>query len=175
MDGSQPKVQMDTTQRVPPGALISYYSDLSSGLLAPEDMRIEDLTYRVIIDPTGQITSFTPKITLVARYNFAFRRVMGSVMDPDLAGAAPSLVSFNVQEQGRNFNVFKKPITMQSIVSRSGAGNLAEWDGVYITVPGTDLSVDWVVDTQRWVGLVGATKEFNVNLLGDYIVCRGNF
>ncbi len=159
---------------VPPGALASYYGDLSSGLIVPENMRIEDLTFRVIINPLGQIVAETQKITLISRYNFVFRRAIGWIMDPDLAGPAPSLVSFNVQEQGRNFDVFKRPVPMQSLVSRSGAGNLAEWDGVYITVPGTDLAVNWTVDSQRWPGLVGATKEFGVQLIGDYVVCRGN-
>jgi hypothetical protein len=64
---------------------------------------------------------------------------------------------------------------MSSLLSRSGSGNIAEWDGVYITVPGTDIAVQWSVDTQRWPVLVGATKELGVQLLGDYVVCRGSF
>ena len=160
--------------RVPPGALLQYYADLSSGLLAPEDMRVEDLQFRVRIDPTGAITFQSQAVTLQARYNFAFRRVSGFIMDPDLAGAAPSLVNFQIQEQGRDFQIFKRPVSMQSLLSRSGSGNIAEWDGVYITVPGTDLAVEWTVDTARWPALVGATKEMGVQILGDYVVCRGN-
>jgi len=165
----------DADVSVPPGALIQYYSDLSSGLLPPEDMRIEDLQFRVRIDPTGAITFESQAVTLQARYNFAFRRVSGFIMDPDLAGAAPSLVNFQIQEQGRDFQIFKRPVSMQSLLSRSGSGNIAEWDGVYITVPGTNLAVEWTVDTARWPGLVGATREMGVQLLGDYVVCRGNF
>lgn len=161
--------------KVPPGALIQYYSDLSSGLLPPEDMRIEDLSFRVRIDPVGAVQFESPAVTVLSRYNFAFRRVVGWAMDPDLMGAAASLVSFQVQEQGRNFPVFKKPVPMQSLLSRSGSGNTAEWDGVYISVPGTDLAVEWTIDTQRWSNLVGATKELGIQLLGDYVVCRGNF
>jgi len=56
-------------------------------------------------------------------------------------------------------------------MSTSGAGNLAEWDGVYITVPGTQIEVAWVVDT-RWAALVGATREFGVQLMGDLVACR---
>jgi hypothetical protein len=160
---------------VPPGALIQYYSDLSSGLLPPEDMRIEDLQFTVTIDPTGAIVRESNAVTLLSRYNFAFRRVTGFIMDPDLGGAAPFLVSFQIQEQGRDFSVFKRPVNMQSLISRSGSGNIAEWDGVYITVPGTDLAVQWTIDSARWPALVGATKEVGVQLLGDYVVCRGNF
>ncbi len=167
--------QQDDELRVPPGALIQYYSDLSSGLLPPEDMRIEDLQFRVQIDPLGNITTETPAVTLISRYNFAFRRVSGFIMDPDLAGAAPALVNFQIREQGRDFDVFKRPVSMSSLLSRSGSGNIAEWDGVYITVPGTDIAVQWSVDTQRWPVLVGATKELGVQLLGDYVVCRGSF
>lgn len=160
--------------QVPPGALLQYYSDLSSGLLAPENMRIEDLQFRVVIDPTGQIVSQSNAVTLISRYNFAFRRVTGIAMNPAFVGAAPMLVSFNVKEQGRDFTVFKRPVSMQSVLA-GGAGNTAEWDGVYITIPGTDLAVEWTVDTQRWAALVGATVEFGVQLLGDYVICRGSF
>ena len=165
----------DAGIKVPPGPLLQYYSDLSSGMLPPEDMRIEDLQFRVRIDPTGAITFESPPVVLISRYNFAFRRVTGFIADPDLAGFAPSLVSFQIQEQGRDFSIFKRPVSMQSLLSRSGSGNIAEWDGVYITVPGTDLAVTWTVDTARWPGLVGATREMGVQLLGDYVVCRGNY
>lgn len=170
-----PTAGPDAGVRVPPGALIQYYSDLSSGLLPPEDMRIEDLQYRVRINPQGEITFQSNKTTLVSRYNFAFRRVTGFIMDADLAGAAPALVNFQIKEEGRDFSIFKRPVSMASLLSKSGSGNTAEWDGVYITVPGTDLSVEWTIDTARWAALVGATKEMGVQLLGDYVVCRGNF
>ena len=163
------------TGLIPPGSLRQYYNDLSSGELAPEDMRIEDLQYRVLIDPTGNIVSQSQKITLVSRYNFAFRRVTGFIMNPDFAAAAPSLVNFQIQEQGRDFSVFKRPVSMQSLLGRPGGIGPAEWDGVYVTVPGTDLAVDWFIDTQRWAALVGTTQEMGVQLTGDYVVCRGNF
>jgi len=165
----------DAGVRIPPGNLIQYYSDLSSGMLPPEDMRIEDLQFRIRINPDGSIAAQSNPVTLLSQYTFAFRRVSGFIMDPDLAGAAPSLVNFQVQEQGRSFTVFKRPVSMQSLLSRGGSGNIAEWDGVYITVPGTDLAVEWTVDTQRWAGLVGATKEMGVQLLGDYVACRGRY
>lgn len=154
-----------------PGQLMLYYSDLSSGILAPEDMRVEDLSFRVQISPTGQVLFESQAVTLVSRYNFAFRRAVGFCMNPDLAGAAPMLVNFNIREQGRDFSVFKRPVSMQSILNVAG-GLRAEWDGVYITVPGTDLAVEWTIDTQRWAALVGTTQEMGVSLLGDYVVCK---
>jgi hypothetical protein len=154
---------------IPPGALVQYYSDLASGVIAPEDMRIEDLEFRVQIDPLGAILFQSRPVTLISRYNFAFRRVVGWVMDPDLAGPAPALVGFQVQEGGRDFSIFKRPVSMASLLSRQGSSH--EWDGVYITVPGTDLDVAWTVDTARWPALVGAAREFGVQLLGDYVAC----
>ena len=74
----------------------------------------EDLQFRVRIDPAGDITFQTNAVTLQSRYNFAFRRVSGFIMDPDLAGAAPALVNFQIQEQGRDFTVFKRPASMAS-------------------------------------------------------------
>lgn len=160
---------------VPPGSLIQYYSDLSSGLLPPNNMRLEDLSFRVRINPAGEVQFESPAVTVLDRYNFAFRRLSAWAMDPDLMGAAASLVSFQVREQGRDFSIFKKPIPMQSAITRSGSGNTIEWDGVYICVPGTNLAVEWTVDTKRWASLVGATKEMGVQLIGDYVTCRGNF
>jgi len=156
-------------QSISPGALVQYYNDIASGVIAPEDMRIEDLQFRVQIDPAGNIVDQTNSITLVSRYMFVFRRVMGFVLDPDFAGAAPALVNFQVRENGRNFEIFKRPVTMASMLSRTD--NITEWDGIYTTVPGTDIEVLWSVDTARWPGLVGATKEFGVQLLGDYVAC----
>jgi hypothetical protein len=156
---------------VPPGALVQYYADLSSGELPPENMRIEDLRFTVKINPDGSIASSTDAIQVISRYNFGFRRVMGYAMNPALMGAAPALVTFNVQEQGRNFPIFKSPLNMQAIVANGGSGNLAEWDGVYICVPGTQLAVTWNIDS-RWSSLVGTTQEFGIQLLGDNVVCR---
>lgn len=157
-------------QWVPPGALVQYYSDLASGVIVPEDMRIEDLEFRVQIDPAGNIVSQTDPIMLISRYNFALRRVVGFAMDPDFVGSAPSLVRFQIREAGRNFDLFKRPVSMQSLISNKGS-DPAVWDGVYITVPGTELEVAWSIDTQRWPALVGATKEFGLQLMGDYVAC----
>jgi len=163
--------QMNAPQQIPAGALVQYYSDLASGALPPEDMRIESLQFRVSVNPLGQITFQSPAVQVISRYNFAFRRIQGFALDPAASGAAPALISFNVLEQGRNFSVFKTPMNLQTLMSTSGAGNLAEWDGVYITVPGTQIEVAWVVDT-RWAALVGATREFGVQLMGDLVACR---
>ena len=159
---------------VPPGSLIQYYSDLSSGVIAPEDMRIETMQYRVQIAPDGSVNSESQSIQIISRYNFVIRRVIGFMMNPDFAGAAPSLVDFNIQEDGRNFTLFKTDMSMGALVNCGGSGNVAEWDGVYITVPGTQLSVLWSIDTARWAALVGATKEFGVQIIGDLVVCRGD-
>lgn len=159
--------------RPTPGPITAYYADLSSGVLAPESMRMEDLTFRVRIDPSGQIVQQTGSIQIVSQYNLAIRRIMAWNMNPAAMGNAPGLVSFNVKEEGRNYNLFKNPISMASLSAVGGAGNLAEFDGVYIAIPGTQLSVEWAVDTQRWGALVGTTKEMGVNILGDYVICRG--
>ncbi len=157
-----------------PGPLLSYYNDLASGQLPPENMRIENLEFRVRIDPAGEVQSSTEAVQIISQFNFALRRIAGFAMNPAGLGNAGGLISFNVFEQGRNFSVFKKPISFGSVISTSGAGNLAEWDGVYVCVPGTQLVVTWSVDTQRWASLVGATREVGVQLIGDYVICRGN-
>lgn len=154
------------------GPLVSYYADLSSGLLPPENMRIEDLTYRVRIDPAGAITFQTDAIQIVSQYNFALRRIVAWNMNPAALGNAAGLVDFQVQEEGRNFQVFKRAVSMASVSAVGGAGNPAEFDGVYICIPGTQISVNWFVDTSRWGSLVGTTKEMGIQLIGDYVICR---
>lgn len=155
------------------GPLRAYYGDLASGRIPPENMRIENLEYRVRIDPTGAVQQSTAAVQVISQYNFALRRVTGFALNPQGLGSAPGLIGFNIREEGRNFTVFKKPVSMASILATSGAGNLAEWDGVYICVPGTQIVVDWTIDTQRWPILVGATREVGVQLIGDYVICRG--
>lgn len=170
--------QQDATFAVPvqrdqPGPLRAYYNDLASGMLPPENMRIENLEYRVRIDPAGEIQQSTQAVQIISQYNFALRRIAGFAMNPSGLGNAGGLISFNVQEQGRSFFVFKKPISFGSVIATSGAGNLAEWDGTYVCVPGTQLEVTWTIDTPRWAALVGATREVGVQLIGDYVICRG--
>ncbi len=170
--GQVPQADMSVRdgQRVPPGALVQYYSDLASGVIVPEDMRIENIEFRVQIDPSGNIVAQTPSMMLVSRYNFVLRRIMGFMMDPQVAGAAPSLLNVNLKEDGRNFTVFKKPMSMASLI-QMGSNSDAAWDGVYITVPGTQLEAQWFVDAARWAALVGTTKEIGIQVLGDYVAC----
>lgn len=155
------------------GPLRAYYNDLASGKLPPENMRIENLEFRVRIDPAGTVQQATAAVQIISQYNFALRRIAGFAMNAPGLGNASALIGFNVFEEGRNFSVFKKPISFASIMATSGAGNLAEWDGVYVCVPGTQLVATWTVDTQRWATLVGATREVGVQLIGDYVICRG--
>lgn len=160
----------DRAQRIPPGALLEYYSDLASGAIAPENMRIEDLRFEVRIDPAGNITAATDPIQVISRYNYVFRRINAFALNPAFTGAGPGLVTLQVQEAGRNFPIFKTPIKFGSLMSTNGAGNPAVWDGIYIAVPGTQLEVIWTVDP-RWAALVGTTQEYGVQLTGDNIVC----
>jgi hypothetical protein len=156
--------------QIPPGQVLTYYGDIASGAIRPEDVRIEALTFRAVIDNTGSVVTSSPKVTIISRYNFALRAVYGAVLNPRLAGFAAGLVRFNVREQGRNFNVFKNPVTLSG-VTNGGSAVPYEWDGVYITVPGTDLEVEWSVDAALWQTLVGDTRIVEVVLTGDYIAC----
>lgn len=156
------------------GPLLGYYSDLASGYLYPERARIESLQFRVRVDPAGSITFQTPAIQVVSNYNFVLRRIVGWAMNPAALGNAPALLNFNLREQGRSFDVFKTNVSFASIMSTSGAGNLGEFDGAYICVPGTQLEVTWQVDTSRWPALVGAQREVGLQLVGDLVSCRSD-
>jgi hypothetical protein len=162
-----------TTDQIPPGEVLTYYGDLASGAIRPEDVKIEALTFEVTIGPNGQILSTVPAIgsvQVISRYNFVIEKVRASVMNPDLAGAAPSLVRFNMREQGRSFDVFKQPVDIASLIE-SPAESL-EWRGVYICVPGTQFEVEWFVNTSLWPVLVGAPRTFKITVSGSYIACE---
>jgi hypothetical protein len=159
-----------TPDMIPPGAILTYYGDIASGAIRPEDVRIEALTYRLIVNPQGQSAFETPKITIISRYSLAIRRVYGVVANPEFSGIAPALIRFNLREQGREFNVFKNPVTL-SVIGPGGATIPFTWDGVYITVPGTDLETAWTIDAVLWAALVGTTKIAEVVVTGDYIAC----
>ena len=161
-----------TPAQIPPGDLLTYFGDLASGALRPEDVRIEELTFRATIDATGRIISTDPQnstVQIVARYNFAIETVRGSIMFPELAGAAPDLIKFNLKEQGRNFDVFKTPVDFGNLV-RSGATPM-EWRGTYICIPGTQFEVEWFVNTTLWPVLVGGSRQVTIVVGGSYVAC----
>jgi len=156
-----------TPAQIPPGEILTYYGDLASGAIRPEDVRIEDLTFRGIINAQGQVVFQTSKITVISRYTLAIRRVYVSMFNVELDGGSSSLVRFNIREQGRGFDVFKQPVSIAACLHRGPY----EWDGVYMCIPGTDLEVNFTVDTTLWQSLVGATRIFDVVVSGDYIAC----
>lgn len=161
-----------TPGQIPPGELLQYYGDLASGVLRPEDVRIEELSFRVVIGPAGQIVSQDPSggtVQVISRYNLAIETIRGSILNPALAGAAPSLVRFNLREQGRSFDIFKRPVDFATLVE--SCANPMEWRGVYICIPGTQFEVSWFVDTALWAALVGGTRTLTLSLGGSYIAC----
>lgn len=158
--------------RLPPGELRTYYGDLASGALRPEDVRTEELTFEVTIGANGQIASYVPQnstVQIVSRYNLALETVRASIRNPSLAGAAPGLVRFNMREQGRNFSVFKAPVDFGTLVE--SCANPLEWRGVYICIPGTQFEVEWFVDQTLWPVLVGAVRTLRITIGGSYIAC----
>lgn len=155
---------------IPPGAILTYYADIASGAIRPEDVRFDALTFRAIVDPTGTLVFASDKVTVIARYNFAIRRMYAAVLNPEFAGPTAGLVKFNVLEQARNFSIFKRPLTLSAVTS-GGSTEPYVWDGVYITVPGTDLEVSWTIDSALFATLVGASKIAEVVIVGDYIAC----
>lgn len=164
------KISID---QIPPGEVLTYIGDIASGAIRPEDSRIEALSFEVTIGANGQILANVPQIgsvQVISRYNFVIEAVRASVMNPDLAGAAPALVRFNLKEQGRNFSVFKNPVDIASLLE-SPAESL-EWRSVYICVPGTQFEVEWTVNTALWPVLVGASRVFKVTVTGSYIACE---
>lgn len=154
---------------IPPGAVLTYYGDIASGAIRPEDVRFEALTYKCIVDGTGTPVFTSDKVTVIARYNLAIRKMYGA-LPQTFPSPAAQLVNFNVLEQGRNFNIFKRPVSLAAVTPGGSSEPLA-WDGVYITVPGTDLEVSWSIDSALFATLIGTTKQAQITIVGDYIAC----
>lgn len=157
-------------QAIPPGAVLTYYADIASGAIRPEDVRFEALTFKLIVDGTGTPVFTSDKVTVIARYSLAIRRMYAAVFNPEFAGPAAGFINFNVLEQARNFSIFKRPVCLAAVTT-GGSTEPFAWDGVYITVPGTDLEVSWSIDSALYASLVGTTKQACVVISGDYIAC----
>lgn len=165
-------MEQNMVARLPPGELRTYYGDIASGVLRPEDVRFEELTFEVTIGANGQVASSVPSnntVQVVSRYNLAIETVRASIRNPTLAGAAAGLVKFNLAEQGRNFSVFKAPVDFGTLVE--SCANPMEWRGVYICIPGTQFAIEWSVDAVLWQQLVGAPRTLRLTIGGSYIAC----
>ncbi len=153
---------------IPPGAILTYYADIASGAIRPEDVRFEALTFKIIVDATGTPVFTSDKVTVIARYNLAIRRMYCALAE-SIASPAGQFINFNVLEQARNFSIFKRPVSIAA-AARASSEPFA-WDGVYITVPGTDLEVSWSIDSALYASLIGSTKHAQIVITGDYIAC----
>ena len=153
------------------GPIRAYYADLTSGEIRPEDVRIESLPYRVEINALGEILTNTDAVSIISRYNFVLRKIYAWGMNPADLGFAPGLTRFNAREQGRSMDIFKMPQFIASYLGTSGPCTPHEWDGCWITVPGTQLEVNWTIDSLVWPAMVGAYRMFGVDLVGDYVNC----
>lgn len=158
--------------QIPPGELLTYVGDIASGALAPEDIRLETISFTAVIGPNGQLLSQSPDngtVQIASRYNFVIEEIHGSIENPRLAGAAASLVKFNLEEQGRNFTIFKRPVDFATLVESSGQPY--RYRGTYICVPGTQFQILWFVDP-AWPALVGGQRRVTVSVTGTYIACE---
>jgi hypothetical protein len=156
-----------TPQQIPPGPILQYYGDIASGAIKPEDVKIEALSFFAVINAAGLVIDQSESAKVNARYNFALREARGTIMNPELAGAAPDLITFQLKEQGRGFDVFKRPVDFSACTGL----RQYRWDGVYICVPGTDFACEWTVDSALWAVFVGVPKRVKITVTGDYIAC----
>ena len=81
-------------REIPPGEILTYFGDIASGAIRPEDVRIEALTYRAVVNAAGQVVQESPTVKIISRYNFAIRAVYAAILDPTNAGWAAGLVRF---------------------------------------------------------------------------------
>ncbi len=155
------------TEHAGAGPILDYLRDISR--VRPELAGIEQYSFTADINAAGVITAQTASRTTHPDFVFAMRRAKGFVQDPAVSPAAPSLVQWNVRDQGRQTDVFRDPIFLSIMVGTSGPAHDMLWDSAYVFIQGADVSVAWTVDAAAWAALVGVPKLVGVSLTGDKV------
>ncbi len=149
------------------GPVAEYLKDITK--LPPEVTRPEQFNFKIRVQNGQTLAGFpTPSNRIDPEYVFALRRIKGFVSDPTVNEAFSHLFEFNIRDQGRaRGSIFDDPINMAVLVRQA---HDMVWDSFYAFVPGSDVSVDWTVDTTGLPDVSDITV--GVSLTGDLVRVR---
>jgi hypothetical protein len=137
--------------------------------LPPEISRIDMVTFVCDIAADGTITTQPGTVRLDPDYEHELFGIIGWMQDPENGFAAIPLVSFNIREQGRNFDIFVNNPRMAGLVTSVGTGNQVEYPrGAYVFRRGADVQVRFnVTDVVAYNALVDEDKLYGIVLLNN--------
>ena len=110
---------------------------IDAGLIAPSEAQIEAIEFHVDVDPDGSIAAQSESVRISPGFSFLFSsmyagRSIASTGEAELILRSKlHLVSFNVQNEGRNKAVFRRPIPMNILGCPSGPAHEMEWHSIF--------------------------------------------
>lgn len=149
------------------GPIGEYLKDITK--LPPEVTRPEQFNFKIRVTNQQIANGFpTPSNRIDPEYVFALRRIKAFISDPLVNQAYSHLFEFNVADQGRaRGSIFDDPINIAVLALQT---HDMVWDSFYAFVPGSDMIVDWQVDTNELPAISDITV--GVALTGDLVRVR---
>lgn len=136
--------------------------------LPPELSRINMVTFVCDIAADGGITTQPPSVRLDPDYQHELFGIIGWMQNPAVAFAGVPYVSFNIREQGRNFDLFVNNPRMASLVSAVGVSAQIEYPrGAYVFRQGADVQVRFQMTDVAAYAAVGSQEDklYGITLL----------
>jgi hypothetical protein len=150
------------------GPVSSYLLD--AGLISPNESQIEAIEFHVDVATDGAIVDQSPSVRIQPGFSFLFSQLLGarSFGDTDIEDAdLLHLVSFNVQNEGRNKAVYRRAIPMNILTCPGGPAHAISWHGIFRFFESADISVDWTIDP-AYAG-AAAERRYTVLLIGEIV------
>jgi hypothetical protein len=149
------------------GPIGEYLKDITK--LPPEVTRPEQYNFKIRVVNGEVANGFpTPSNRIDPEYVFALRRIKAFISNPTVNIDLAHFFEFNVADQGRaRGSIFDDSINAAVLVLNS---HDMVWDSFYAFVPGSDMIVDWNVDTTALPLISDVTV--GVSLTGDLVRVR---
>lgn len=151
------------------GPVAGYLADVYE--LRPEVVRPEQLEFTITF--VNQVeTARTGAQRVDPEFVFALRRIKGWASAPAATAQFVEQATFNIRDQGRARGaIFNNPIRMSTLADIVGSpAHDMVWDGFYVFVAGSDLSVDWTVVAASLPA--NGTVQFGISITGDLLRTR---
>jgi hypothetical protein len=114
--------------------------------LPPELSRIDMVSFVCAIDANGIVTAQPGTVRLDPDYQHELFAIIGWSQNPAVAYAGIPYVTFNIREQGRNFDIFVTNANMAALTTNVGPGSQVEYPrGSYVFRKGADVQVRFIV------------------------------
>ncbi len=133
--------------------------------ISPEVAHLDAIVLEGTVTSSTSITQPT-SVRVPADYDFELFGIGACISNPSDTTADAALVSFNIREQGRNFDIFTSNVPLQQFVSTTGPNAPLLFErGLYKFSAGSDIKGTLYAKS----GWGGGAKYVWVTLLGNMI------